>query len=396
METESNKTVIHCINEYLPLTQTWIYGQLNHLSGFKPIVYTRKTQNLDLFPLDNIRSLNLKPGLASLKNMVEKGGNKLLGYYPSFARFLRQDNPSLIHAHFGHTGYNCLGLKKYGRLLMITTFYGYDVSYLPSQIPKWKKRYKELFQEGQLFLAEGNYMKKELIDLGCPEKKIEVQHLGIDLDKIAFAPKKLNPNETIKILTAASFTEKKGIPYAVEAFGRVKKNNPSLKIEMTVIGDSRGNPEEETIKKKIYDLIDAYGLRDNIRLLGYQPYGVWIKELSKNHIFIHPSLKAASGDTEGGAPVSIIEASAAGLPILATTHCDIPEIVLDRKSGYLVPEKNTEALEQSLMYLISHPEDWRKLGRAGRNHIEKAYNIIIQVERLKDHYRRVLERYKKL
>lgn len=325
--------------------------------------------------------------------MIEKGGRKLLGYYPSFARYLHYDNPCLIHAHFGHTGYNCLGLKKAGRLPMVTTFYGNDLSYLPSQVPEWKNKYKKLFQEGQLFLAEGNHMKKELMALGCPEEKIKVQHLGIDLDKITYSLKKIHPDETIKILTAASFAEKKGIPYAVDVFGRIKQNNPSLKIEMTVIGDSRGSAEEEKIKKKIHDLIHDYDLSDHMRLLGYQPYDVWLKELSLNHIFIHPSLKAASGDTEGGAPVSIIEASAAGLPILATNHCDIPEIVLDGKSGYLVPEKNTEALEQKLMFLISHPEDWESLGRAGRNHIKEEYNIINQAERLKDLYDQILERY---
>jgi colanic acid/amylovoran biosynthesis glycosyltransferase len=277
---------------------------------------------------------------------------------------------------------------------MITTFYGNDLSYLPAQAPEWKKRYKKLFREGALFLTEGNFMKKSLIKLGCPEDKIKVQHLGVDLDKIPFAPKKLQPEETIKVLTAASFTEKKGISYAVEAFGRVKQSNPDLKIQLTVIGDSRGKTEEEKIKKRILNLIQEYMLGDYIRLLGYQPYNVWLQELSKNHIFIHPSLQAESGDTEGGAPVSIIEASAAGLPILSTTHCDIPEIVLDRQSGYLVPEKDTGALEEKLMFLISHPDIWEKLGRTGRSHIQKEYNIIHQSNRLKDIYDQILARPK--
>lgn len=277
---------------------------------------------------------------------------------------------------------------------MITTFYGNDLSYLPTQAPEWKKRYKKLFQEGQLFLTEGNFMKKSLIELGCPEEKIEVQHLGVDLDTILFAPKKLQPDETIKVLTAASFTEKKGIPYAVEAFGRVKQSNPDLKIQLTVIGDSRGKTEEEKIKKRILDLIQKYAMENHIRLLGYQPYDVWLQELSRSHIFIHPSLQAENGDTEGGAPVSIIEASAAGLPILSTTHCDIPEIVLDRESGYLVPEKDTGALEEKLMFLISHPDIWEKLGRTGRNHIQKEYNIISQSKRLKDIYDQILAKNK--
>ena len=66
-------------------------------------------------------------------------------------------------------------------------------------------------------------MKKSLIKLGCPEEKIIIQHIGIDLKKIKFIPRSVNTDGLVKMLIASSFREKKGIPYAIEAFGRVKE-----------------------------------------------------------------------------------------------------------------------------------------------------------------------------
>ena len=72
-------------------------------------------------------------------------------------------------------------------------------------------------------------MKKTLVELGCPSEKIIVQHLGVDLAKIKFVPRNLKENEEIKILIAGSFREKKGIPYAVEAFSIAREKYRKLK-----------------------------------------------------------------------------------------------------------------------------------------------------------------------
>ncbi|GAH44911.1 unnamed protein product [marine sediment metagenome] len=99
-------------------------------------------------------------------------------------------------------------------------------------------------------------MKKSLIKLGCPEEKIIIQHIGVDLEKIKFTPRNVKNNGLVKLLIASSFREKKGIPYAIEAFGRVKESHPELNLELTIIGDSDGGSEGEKEKKKIFNLIN--------------------------------------------------------------------------------------------------------------------------------------------
>lgn len=386
------KNVIHYkAGSYLPVTENWIFNKIKNLKRYKAIFYCHGTENLDVYPVEKIRSLDLKPKIKVFWIFFNLVWNKIFKFYPLFAFFLLKDKPDLIHAHFGPSGYNFLRLKKIFRLPLITSFYGQDLSMLPQQHPEWKKRYKELFEDGDIFLVEGSHMKQCLINLGCPKEKIIVQHLGVNLDKIRFTPRKLKKNESVKVLIAASFREKKGIPDAIEAFGKVKNNNPDLNMKLTIIGDSRGSLPEEKEKKKILSEIKKYHLKSSVSLSGYQPHSVFLVQLYKHHIFLSPSVTASDGDTEGGVPVSIIEASASGMPILSTTHCDIPEVILDKKSGFLVPERDVNTLVKKLEFLVKNPQEWFQLEFNGRKHIEKEYAVKKQIVKLEEIYDSLLK-----
>jgi len=75
-------------------------------------------------------------------------------------------------------------------------------------------------------------------------------------------------------------------------------------------------------------------------MLGFQPHAILFEEAYKNHIFLSPSVTALDGDTEGGAPVTIIEMAATGMPIISTKHCDIPEVIKDGVTGFLANERD--------------------------------------------------------
>ena len=286
---------------------------------------------------------------------------------------------SILHSHFGNRGYFDLALKQKLNIPQVTTFYGHDVSLLPQE-ERWKRNFKDLFKHGDLMLAEGHYMKKALIELGCPDDKVKVQHLGINPATIPFIPRKLNTSEKVKILIAGTFREKKGITYALEACAKVASRYGN--IEITLIGDAGRSQREIDYKKEITTIISTRNLAERINYLGFLPYPTFIEEAKNNHIFLSPSIHPSDGETEGGAPVALIEMSAYGMPIVSTFHCDIPEVVLDGKSGFLVPEKDSDALAERLEHLIEHPELWEPMGRAGRKYIEEEFNIVKQAAQL--------------
>ncbi len=130
-----------------------------------------------------------------------------------------------------------------------------------------------------------------------------------------------------------------------------------------------------------------YDIENNIRFLGFQPHNKLLMEAYKHHIFISPSICSSNGDLEGGSPVTITEMSASGMPILSTKHCDIPEVVINEKSSFLVPERDIDALAEKLEYLIEHPEIWPDMGKAGRKFIEERYDINKLNKRLVEIYR---------
>lgn len=385
------RTIVHykSISSYLPITENWIYENMKNLKMYNHIVYARKIENLDIYgdKVNKIRILRLR-NLMDPLTFFNKVCHRICGFYfPELFYFLK-DNPDLIHAHFGPSGYECLKLKNILKLPLITSFYGFDLSFLPKQEPKWKEKYKKLFCEGDIFLVEGNYMKKSLVNLGCSPKKVIVQHLGVDTDNIKFMPRKIEPGGEVKILISATFEEKKGIVYALEAFAKVR--NIKKNLFMTIIGDSYpGGPLD--IKQQILTIIDKYNLKNFVNMMGYQPHSVFLNELYKNHIFIHPSICAMDGDNEGGAPVSIIEASASGMPVLSTWHCDIPEVIIDGKSGFLVKERDSDALAEKLNYIIENQDLLQKMGAFGRRHIEKNYDIKETSKNLDNIYKKILK-----
>jgi colanic acid/amylovoran biosynthesis glycosyltransferase len=77
---------------------------------------------------------------------------------------------------------------------------------------------------------------------------------------------------------------------------------------------------------------------------------------------------------------------ARGLPVLSTRHADIPEVVVDGVSGYLVPERDEIALATKLSRLLAHPETWNEMGKAGRSHIENQHDVVKLAQQLEEKY----------
>lgn len=376
-----SKTVAHSVKSYLFRTGSWIFAQISHLKRYQPLVITTRKRNLDIFPVKDIYSLS---DLNFLNRFFQRQYAKRTNfYYPFFFKVLKKTRASLLHSHFGNRGYFDLALKQKLKIPQVTTFYGHDVSLLPQE-ERWRKRLGVLFEQCNLILAEGNYMKRTLLELGCPASKVIVQHLGVNLEKIPFIPRRINDHKNIKILIAGTFREKKGITYALEAFAKLTSKYKN--IEVTLVGDAGRSQREIDYKKEITTIISTQKIADKVNYLGFLPYPAFIEEAKNNHIFLSPSIHPSDGETEGGAPVALIEMSAYGMPIVSTFHCDIPEVVVDGESGFLVQEKDTNGLAERLEHLINHPELWESMGKAGRKHVEKEFNIVKQAAKLESIY----------
>lgn len=382
-----NITVVHCLPSWLPLTQTWLYNQVKYLpDGVENHVVCERTENLDQFPIQNIHSLNEKPRwLYYWERGFRKPRRWLYSWF--LVKTIRQTNANIVHSHYGFTGWASIGAIRKTRAKHIVTYYGLDVNRLPKVDPRWNKRYLKLFENVDKILCEGPHMAQCTVKLGCVEEKVKVHHLGVSVDDIPFRPRIWKSGEPLKILIAGSFREKKGIPYALEALGRFQHQKS---IQITIIGDATPGfliTQEE--KQKIFEVLEKHKLKGKTRMLGYQPHSVLFEEAYKHHVFLSPSITASDGDTEGGAPVSIIEMLASGMPVVSTTHCDIPNVIINGETGLLTKERDVDGIVTCLCWLVEHPEMWYKMVKTGRRHIEKEFNALIQGVRLYEIYNKL-------
>lgn len=380
-------TIIHYAQSWLAQTETWLYSQVKCLPlHVESHIVCERTENADQFGLPNIHSL---AAASKTRYFWDKGLRKLrvrnhLGFLVECARSCQAQ---VLHSHFGNIGWINIGAAQRGGLKHVVTFYGYDVTQLPNIDARWRDRYAQLFYEADRILCEGSHMAKEIQRLGCPPEKIRLHHLGVQVDRLAFRPRIYRPGEVLRVLIAASFREKKGIPYALEALGRLQHESP---IAVTIIGGASGEARDIKEKARILGVIDNFNLGPKIRMLGYQPHEVLFREAYDHHVFLSPSVTASDGDTEGGAPVSIIELAATGMPIISTRHCDIPEVIQEGVTGLLAEEKDVEGLVIHLEALIANPKGWEPMLRASRQHIELEYDARVQGERLARIYRELV------
>jgi len=339
-----------------------------------------KTYYFNLKMLSYLKKIKLWFFLKSIFNDILNFGiswrkiklNLKLAY---FATIMDKTGIDLIHAHFGNVGNHSLRLKYLLKKPLITSFYGIDAAIADHTT------YLELFNTNGVITVLSNDMKNDLIKLGCPDEKILIHHLGVNMNKFSYIERNVKTSEKIKFLSIGRFVEKKGITYTIKAFSKLFIENKN--IELRIIGDGG-------MRTEIEDLIRELGLQSEVLLLGSYPLNKVIDEMHRSHIFLLPSIIAENGDKEG-TPTVLMEAQATGMPVISTYHAGIPEVVINGKTGCLVEVRNVISLYKEMKYLVEHPDLWIEFGKNGRKHIEHNYNISRQVKILENVYMDMIE-----
>lgn len=367
--TESQCNVLHCTVSWLKHTENWLYREILSLPGsVTSYVVCERLLNSESYPFPRLRNLQDE----SIRCIIPDKALRRLGirdHLEFTVRVGRQSAARILHSHFGHVGWANIGAARKARMRHVVSFYGTDVSRLPRIEPKWVSRYRDLFSSADLVLCEGSHMAASLEALGCPTSKLRLNRLGVPVTDIVPSQRGLADGEKFKILLSATFVEKKGLPDAIAALGLLKRTG--VEFALTLVGDATREYRSQREKFKIMEALRVNDLIAQTRLLGFIPRSLLLKEAYGHHVFLSPSRTASDGDTEGGAPVTLIEMSATGMPIVSTRHCDIPSVVLDGVTGLLSDEGDIEDLCAHLRTLALSPELLRQLGAAGRTFVER-------------------------
>jgi colanic acid/amylovoran biosynthesis glycosyltransferase len=380
--SQKNMSVFHYYPFWLPVTQNWMYTLIKQQTSYiKPrIICEKVVDNSFILPdsieLEKISKLRYRFESA-MRNV------RLIKALPLLDKCIADNRPALVHSHFGNYSWMLHKILKKYHIPQFVSFYGADASELPAKNPKWYQRYAELFASCKCVFVEGPAMAVKIQNLGCPNDKIVIQKIGVDLGKIEYNPRIWKPGQPLHILIASSFRPKKGIPVALKALSYLQKEIP---IKLELIGDANNDVEAQEEKKEILSLLESTQLKSKTTLHGYVPLSQ-IAEIAKNcHLFVHPSMRAHNGDDEGGSPVIITEMAACGMPVVSTLHCDIPEVIINNKTGFLARENDADDLLVQIRKWIALQGDWNRMLADGRHHIEKEYNLEVQVQKMIRHY----------
>lgn len=379
--------VLHRLPVWLPQTQTWLDRQIRAVPRSvrqRIVADTRKYP--EQFPAADLWIFAEAPRMRRLwdKALKRAGLRTDFGFVERVARSFR---PDVVHSHFGHVGWAMGTLPQRVSAAHVVSFYGFDVNMLPQRDRRWGERYRELFARVDGVLCEGPHMAACLRHLGCPLERCHVHALGVDLPAIAFRPRHPPDHEPLRVLMAASFREKKGFPDGLEALARVHRHHP---IALTLIGDAGADAASRAEKTRILATLERTGLAAQTRLLGFQPPEVLWREAYAHHLFLAPSVTAADGDTEGGAPVVLMEMVASGMPAVATRHCDIPHVLPESWHEQLAPERDAATLAAAIEDWLAAPAaTWAERLTAGRAHLERGFDAASQGRALATIYREV-------
>ncbi len=301
--------------------------------------------------------------LSSL-NFFKYGADAIsLSLFYKVVHFLDAADADIVYCHFGQNGLLAVMLKQIGIIKgkIITVFHAADITSYVNR--HGKDVYHPLFREGRLFLTVSEFGKNILLALGCDRDKVLVHHMGVNVDR--FIPAKQRDSSRIRLLTVARLVEKKGIVYGIDAVSKLLKVYPN--VEYRIVGDG---PLKSQLKRYINEL----KISDKVYLVGGKNQEEIIKLMQESHVFIMSSITDTHGATEG-IPVVLMEAMAMKMVVVATRHAGIVELVEDGKTGFLVEEKDVDAIVNRLEYIIGHKDEYVQIGEAARSFIVQHFNI---------------------
>jgi colanic acid/amylovoran biosynthesis glycosyltransferase len=375
---------LHLIDSYLPRTETFIWQALRKLRRFPPLVLADRWEHEAEFPLPGAGFLKLGASRSLWPRLVARATGTFapVRYAPGSGEEIRRAHDiAVCHVH---KGFRALVTREFTRALgrpLIVNFYGSDVSQR-AFLRRAAQGYRDLFRQARFLLVEGPAMRQRLLDLGAPGDKIREQRIAIDPAEYPFRERDWDGNRPVHILFVGRLVDKKGLETGLRALADPRVDFP---WRLTVIGDGPLRPRLQALATRL-------GIGDHADFVGWRSLDETRAAMQRHDLLLQPSQAAPDGDGEGGAPTVLLEAQACGLPVIATTHDDIPHVTVPGESAWLAPEGDPAALAYLLRRAGEEADRWGVMGRAGRRKIEADHDINRTIGALEDLYAEAAER----
>ncbi len=313
----------------------------------------------------------------------------VLGYFtmvPAVRKLLNKIQPDIVNAHYA-SGYGTTArLVNYHPWLL--SVWGSDVYDFPykSSFHKWLVK-TNLRAADQV--ASTSYCMAEQTRSLTPELTgIAITPFGVDLATYeGIRPEPPKQKSKLVIGTVKTMKPPYGVDTLIEGFALLLEHLKSIakstlpELELRLVGSG-----EQTLE--LQALAQHLGVGDRINFVGRVPHTDVPQELAKLDIYVALSRRESFG-------VAIIEAGAAGRPVIVSDADGLQEVVLNNQTGLIVPRDNPQAAAVALKKLVLDAELRHQMGSAGQQHVAQYYSWSTCVETMLSVYRRTIEKLNK-
>ena len=265
-------------------------------------------------------------------------------------RSLLRNRIRVVLAQYGPVGEAVSKICSIEKICLIVHFHGYDA---------WVKEifvkngyYRNCFSVASRIIAVSTSMKKHLLDIGCPEDKLRYLVYGPADQFFQCRPSTTSRN----FLAVGRFVDKKAPYYTILAFAKVLEMFPDARLYMA--GDG-------PLLNMCINLVRYLKIDHAVIMLGVLSPAELASRFEDTLAFVQHSVKAINGDREG-TPVVILEAAAAGLPIISTCHEGVLDLFVSNENALLVEEHDIDGMAGAMTLLLLNPDLAASIGSRAR------------------------------
>lgn len=349
------------------ISETFISLQIERLSGEKCVLhhwypeYTCEGRTIRYFysrhpVLRKIERLLPVFLYDRLKARREKSWSTILDFFDGF---FSTHGVDCILAQYGTNGADITPVAKALRIPLVVHFHGHE-AHRGETVAAYRDKYPEMFEYASSVISVSRTMTAALQSLGASAEKIVENPYGV---RECFFDVK--PDYEDVLISVGRFADIKCPALTINAFRMALDVHPNATLLM--VGDG---PLLECCRA----LVRSCGMAERVQFLGALQHREFIPLMQRARAFVQHSVTTHCGDSEG-TPNSVLEAQAAGLPVISTRHAGIKEAVVDGCTGLLCDEYDVRGMSRSMIELLNDKDRAVRMGVDARTHVRANYSM---------------------
>jgi colanic acid/amylovoran biosynthesis glycosyltransferase len=364
-------------------TTTFIYNEVLGISTRYEVLYVcLSRENPESKPFDKVKTVGFKINPLAKKFFwwLEKNNIALIFKNKVFSKEINQVvesfNPDIIHCHFAYEALRFIDNlnDKHKKIPTLISFRGYDASQQLERKPYVQKMKRLLNKPNVYTTFVCDFLRRNVVSKGIDINRFMILYSGTKLDFFVPKAKDIHYQNEFRFLQISSLEPYKGHKYTLAAFAKALHAIAHVNPKLIIAGSG-------TCLQELTELAIELGIEKNVEFIGWINHTQAIQLLGNADCFVQHSVKA--NEMTEGIPNSLMEAMAMELPVITTYHAGIPELVENEVHGFLVKEKDVEAMANKMIEITTWPNRLSK----NRERIKEKFEYEVHMKKLFSYYK---------